>query len=402
MLSRLKLDPSVRIVLAACSLLALPRIAAAQECVETADCPMGFTCEVTGGSTCGAAPACPPGEDCPEPAPCESVEYRSCVPGPCESDADCADGMVCAEHTEGECTVSADVPCGPDGCDPLPTPPEEMCTERTVTQCAPKWALPCVEAADCGEGFRCVEYIEQWCDAGGAVAGGDPATTGGTGMGGASGFAPPPAEPPTDPDAPAQGGAAGSSGDVQPAPPEDPMCGETPTGQFYCEPEEISCEANTECPSGWLCKEQSTAPSGGCADVDPAPGQDPVPCPPPEPAPEVTKLCVPPYYDLAFPGRDANDSGGVASGEGSVTGGEPPANPTGPADPSPNPPTTSSPEGPGNGGTPTPADSEPAAQGASADGGGCQMGRGSTSTGAALLLGLAGAFGALRRRRRSA
>jgi MYXO-CTERM domain-containing protein len=54
-----------------------------------------------------------------------------------------------------------------------------------------------------------------------------------------------------------------------------------------------------------------------------------------------------------------------------------------------------------NGNPDNAADPDPEANGASTDAGGCQMSHGSTSGAAALLLGLVGAFGAARRRRRS-
>lgn len=197
--------------------VAAPGLAQAQEgeCAGDSDCDSGFVCEVVGGYACGGCA----GEGCEEDTACESGDIYGCVPGPCESDADCGDGQVCYEFSYGQCSGSGGAACQdtPDGalCDPAPI--EDECTTTTEKACAPRWALPCEEAADCGPGFTCEEEISYWCE-----------------------------------------GSTGSDcgdGDCAEPEPSEPVCGEEATGDFYCELVETTCESDSDCGEGLHCGE---------------------------------------------------------------------------------------------------------------------------------------------------
>ncbi|HET6334324.1 MAG TPA: hypothetical protein VFG30_13970, partial [Polyangiales bacterium] len=93
----------------------------AQSCKDDTGCPKGFSCEVTGIGGCAVPtpapePASPPkcGADAglcgafppadPLPTTCAPAEVRSCVPGPCMADTDCADTMVCHARSSSTCS----------------------------------------------------------------------------------------------------------------------------------------------------------------------------------------------------------------------------------------------------------------------------------------------------------
>jgi len=113
---------------------------------------------------------------------------------------------------------------------------------------------PCEADADCGEGFKCVAAEICECSVGAAV----PAC-------------------PEGEECP------------EPEPVPEPVCECQPTGEKYCEPDEIPCEVGADCPDGWTC-EVSSVDVAPC--VDPGDGSEPV-CPDPLPA---TYACVPPYW----------------------------------------------------------------------------------------------------------
>ena len=235
----------------------------AQECATDADCPTGFACEVVGASSCPGY-ACPEGEPCPPPPPCEPQEFRECVPGPCQSDADCAEGLVCFTETKELCSGGSQVDCPPDVVCPPPEP--TVCETVTESQCVPPYVPPCAQDSDCGEGFLCVE--QQSC--------------------GCSGSAPSP--------------------DGQPVP--EPTCTCTSSGQFYCELQQIACTAATDCPSGWTCEQGgetgvcSRSPDGGttCETT------------PPE------YFCMPPYFEYLGGVPRGYDEGSVTGGDSSGEG----------------------------------------------------------------------------------
>lgn len=241
---------------AAGALLGLSGRAAAQECASDADCLKSYTCEVVGETGCGFA--CPDSDPNCAPPPdstCEVTQYKACVPGPCSSDADCEDGMVCFEQEGFDCPPATQIDCPPDADCPKPEPVD--CAPTTTSSCVPRYAVPCAEDADCGDGFDCVEDIAYAC------AGSTPAS----GSGGGS--------DPGDP-----GGAAGSAApEPAPLPEEPPTCTEEPLGTFHCEAREVACAADADCPTDWTCVENYARPVCGGASTDPA-----EPPPPTEPA----------------------------------------------------------------------------------------------------------------------
>lgn len=270
-----------------CSLLALSSLSLASRpahahgsCSADTDCVKGWTCQVSGGSAC-TSPACPPGEKCEaQPTDCTPVEYKSCQPGPCRADSDCASGMVCYTHTDTDCAPSACAAgqeCPPPACEP-----------KTESACVPRYVLPCSTATDCGPGFQCASSGEQCA---------------------CSGSAP------------------------QPEPtPEEPSCICEPSHEMRCQAATVNCSADSDCTPGWTCAViSSTSDCVTSSEPVPTPGGDgqdggkPVPeC---QPAVAV-KACVPPYYELIQGGRGvSHDSAGSPTfgiGEGTSNGAIPP------------------------------------------------------------------------------
>lgn len=302
------------------------------ECQTNDDCDAGFSCEVTGGESC----ACAPEQSCD----CPVVEYRSCVPGPCQTDADCGGDLVCITYDVGCATAVPDCAPGSD-CGNFAPPP---CENETRSVCAPKWVRPCETASDCGDGFKCEETESCTCSGGGASEPADP----------------------TDP--------ADPSG-VPFVPPEDD-CTCEPSGQKACQLVEVACDDDSGCAAGWTCAHYATdlpctepasgggsdgsSGSGSSGDPDAGAPREETPCdafaPPAEPAQGV---CVPPYANAY--GGWANDGSGTPREE------------------------TSNPQDPGT--TPTTTDPTPttdeAVPGSTATGGAC------SGSGAGSLFGLA-------------
>src|SRR4051812_22417970 len=111
-----------------------PRPAQAQStCAADSDCVKGWTCQVSGGTAC-ASPACPPGQKCEaQPTDCVNEQYKSCLPGPCLADSDCASGMVCYTYTDyNYCPPSPSCAPGQE----CPTP---QCDGTSVSECVPRY-----------------------------------------------------------------------------------------------------------------------------------------------------------------------------------------------------------------------------------------------------------------------
>jgi len=305
-------------------LSAVGSAAAAEPCGDTS-CPKGYACE----EVPAACPdiACAPGSECP---PCTDT-VLACVPQPCSSDSDCESDMVCLERTSSSCTGATDAPaCAPGESCPEFAPEPVECTTETTTQCVPRWSLPCTTAASCGEGFSCVE--RESCGCSGSSGGGSQGS-GGAASGGATPPSRPGAEPaplptepvpPSDPDAPDSSDAA----DPKPVPdvppsgaapaPLPPDCSCEPSGFKACVLDEVACDADSDCPSGWTCGDN---PEGVCwASSDGSMG-----CEPGDPP----KLCLPPYTDLGggYPGRGEDSNGDTPTSPGSPVSG--PAQPPG-------------------------------------------------------------------------
>jgi hypothetical protein len=156
------------------AVVARPAVAATPEPSCNLDCEKGTTCR--------SYSACPGGY-CQDPAGCpECPTWPVCEPAACETDEDCGIEQVCAEQTSWDCsasTATAPAETSPAGAVPASPAneadsndadskeayetggevPDRPCEPRNVLQCTPRWQLPCVVEADCGEGFTCEEWI---------------------------------------------------------------------------------------------------------------------------------------------------------------------------------------------------------------------------------------------------
>src|SRR5690606_31419945 len=199
------------------------------------------------------------------------------------SNADCAEDMVCVTR-EIPC-VRATPACPPDG--PCPEPAELDCAPESISQCVPRWSLPCSVDADCGDGFECVEVEECGCGSSAGAPGSGPSAAPTPGLPPESGASPGDdsrADVPPDPSF----AAPTPPPDGERVPPErggsDPICECSPSGVKSCRMIEQACTADTDCPSGWTCVDNPegvcwSRPDGdtGCTPADPP------------------KLCFPPY-----------------------------------------------------------------------------------------------------------
>jgi MYXO-CTERM domain-containing protein len=285
------------------------------ECETDADCGAGLMCEKDEATTA----TCTEGSDCPPAA-----TFARCIPAPCTKDSDCGDSLVClsvempcenmatlivgtTDGRNGKTTAPPEKNCDsntacPDGWTCLQDPclgqvgtddgrdsgvtcPDEgicqqECKSETKQFCAPKWLAPCEVDADCGDGFNCKEAMQCSC------------------KGGGGGSVPPtPVDPPTMPD----DGPDGDGDDEKPATEteskgddtdgDEEDCDCTPTGEKYCEPKEIKCDSNADCPTDWSCESlSSTTTSTIC--LEPANGE--AECnEDDDPVIEETKQCLP-------------------------------------------------------------------------------------------------------------
>ena len=232
---------------------------AQSSCTADTDCVKGWTCQVSGGTACGA-PACAPGEKCDEqPIDCVAQEFKSCQPGPCSADSDCADGTVCYTHTETNCAPTACASgqeCAAPSCEP-----------KTESRCVPRYVLPCTTASDCGSGFTCEPAGEQCACSGSA------------------------------------GGSADSADGGKPLPPSEPSCICEPSKELRCHAAIVNCAADSDCTAGWSCVEVGATSDCATAAPEPNPGSGAkggTDTPPPDCRPSAAiKQCMPPYYELA-------------------------------------------------------------------------------------------------------
>jgi MYXO-CTERM domain-containing protein len=373
--------------------LAMAGQARAEACGDNADgCPKGFTCESyeSGGACAAIDIACAPDDAaCLEKqkaadAECntEVVTYQQCEPADCTSDADCGDGMVCHESSYEECDGGgADSIACAEGqeCEIQKDPSAEKptCTTTTTKTCTPKYALPCEDAADCGEGFTCEQYESCGCS---GSAGGSVGSGGGTDPGVPA--------PVVDAGVDAKEGALSEA--VDGSVDDGCECKVDETQPKHCEAEEIACDDASDCPDTWTCESYGgdAVCSGGVARPTIASadgGEVPYDASIPDcEQPEEKKLCTPPYGDVY--GRAEADSSGLGGGGTTVS------------------------QGTDKGAGAEGLDDGESASGADAGTGGeeeekglCSVTRvGSTSdaSGAALLLGLVGLALAARRRNR--
>lgn len=234
------------------------------ECVDDTDCSDGFVCEVVAESACAEPPPCEPGADCidEEPLPCEPEEITACVPElvDCDTDADCDGGLTCVSFTYEECDgmdipIATDDPGAPDPDNgdreepadfdgPGDTPDEFECEEITEAFCAPAWVGACEVDSDCGDGFACVEAEVCECSSSGGSSGGMPPAPGGS------------PEPMPDGDGSSDGGEGEDPGREMDAPIDEGEadCSCFGTGELYCEPVEVACASDGDCPAEWSCE----------------------------------------------------------------------------------------------------------------------------------------------------
>lgn len=254
-----------------------------QECETDDDCDSDWVCQVVGGSGC-ADVACPDGAECPDPEPCEPEELRACVPPPpepCTADADCEDGLVCVTYEYAACPPRD---CPPDAEECMPEYGE--CDVVSESYCVPPYFAPCDEDEDCGDGFACVQGEMCGCSGGGAV----------------------------DPGAPGEGGGEGGEGGDR----EEPECFCEPTGELYCELEEMPCSAESDCPEGFIC-EQLPQPTVPCS-YDEETGE--TFCDDPTTGEEVGGQCVPETWMGWYGGAPAGSADDYDAAVGGALGGE--------------------------------------------------------------------------------
>lgn len=234
----------MRLLVLTASLVLLPLTAFAMPCETDADCDEGQVCAPAPAS----CPPCEAGAECPSCEPETSGECMDAGGGghefwsgvECETDADCPDLFSCSEEAV-PCAMPAiacDCPdCPPDApdCDPecsCPDPGDYECPDETVKICVYEPAS-CETDAECGEGFEC--YAEEICygSSGGCAC------------------------PGWDPD----------SGEE----PAECTCDEEPVSTeecevvgSYCAPKQVECQADADCPNGWEC---ATFAMGGSGDV---------------------------------------------------------------------------------------------------------------------------------------
>jgi hypothetical protein len=269
--------------------------AQAQACSADGDCQKGFSCVVVAAVACPASAPCEPGQKCAELPPCVAPDVRACQPAECSTDSDCADGMVCQQEVAPPCGgAPAVTPCPPGQTCPAIVP---SCPEPKHV-CTPRYQLPCSQAADCGDGFDCIEERECSC-------------SGSSGMASAGVPVPEKAAPPVAADAgqeaapvPAAPPSAGAArvpvpppsadagtatpkpvkdgGSAQPLPANDAAapvdsCECHASGIKSCEAKDIACTQDSDCPSLFKCSPRidgtvavscAASPDGGVSACD--------------------------------------------------------------------------------------------------------------------------------------
>jgi len=289
------------VLLGICS-FTLPALAA-DTCATDEDCPEGLVClpAPCPAIACQDPADCPPCEPtgfCAEPGtPGDSGFGRECV-----VDQDCPFGFVCKEQ-EVPCPGAVCPPCGcacepgQEGCDcqcpECPEPPP--CEPRFVKTCVyePK---TCSTDDDCDAGFTCVaeEVCSGGCTCGSCVCPSCP-----------EGATCPPCDCPE---------------------PEPCTCDTEPSCEVtghHCEPKQIPCAEDAQCPEGWTCTPvggtSCLCPDCACPAPDPAGGAPDCECGPCDCDQETSEqVCLPPGW------AEAGFFGGGSTGDG-----QPRTDPTG-------------------------------------------------------------------------
>lgn len=142
------------------------------ECESDADCGGQMVCHTRTMVSCSGRPTCAPDSPCDEEVePHECVEtaesrcaYRWEVP--CEADADCGPGFACRTYNEWACDPWPAKPDGERDGDDRPD-----CYEISAGKHCELLDLPCESDADCDEGLVCADAPSWGC--GGSDPGGD-------------------------------------------------------------------------------------------------------------------------------------------------------------------------------------------------------------------------------------
>jgi hypothetical protein len=238
------------------SALVLPLLASndanAQEICGDTTCSKGFVCQSYETGMCATymldQSIAPSGKE-----NCTTTTVFECVPGPCNVDLDCADGMLCHESSTTRCTATTRPSCDPSALDCMTGEDvPESCTTTTGKQCVARYNLPCNSANDCGPGFACEEAQSCSCSGprSGTGTGGSAGSAVGVGATAGSGAV-----------SVGQGGSAGvATGDDAVEP--NPDCGCEPAGVFACKLQTLACNADVDCPSGLVCVDN---PMSSCA-----------------------------------------------------------------------------------------------------------------------------------------
>jgi MYXO-CTERM domain-containing protein len=212
-------------------------------CETDADCGENMVCVEYVDDWCSGVSneECDENGDCTtydEEPVCETEVYKECstLHGmDCETDADCGDELVCVEFTAEWCSGGGDVVCDESG-DCTVIEEEIECGSEVFKECMYQYEAPCEADADCGEGFSCVP--EEICT---CIGGDDMVDTDGDGTSdGTAGVAP--KDPAVDEDEPMP---VGDSDAID--------CSCEPTGTNRCELQEIDCEDDADCPAGMIC-----------------------------------------------------------------------------------------------------------------------------------------------------
>ena len=358
------------------TVLIIPGFAKAQTCTINSDCVQGLTCQAS-TATPPPTPACPHGVAC-LPTTTPPAQTSTCLPAPCQTAADCGQAMVCHSETTTTCSggTTVAVKCAPNTVCTTPPATAPVCTETTTSQCAFKWQLPCNADADCGTGFVCQPTTTGMCSGSSSASGGSSSSSGAGGGSGSGAPSAPPLLPAVD---------AGTSA---------PVCVTTTSFPGSCQVEVISCAVDSDCPSIWKCVDWNppTAVSNGPIAIDA--GAAPTPVPPMTTGTAVgtatttstataTKVCqAPDWYPWSI-GGNGNPQTTIDVGSVSDAGATTKGTTT--------PPTTVTPGSATSTGTQTTA---------KVTGGGCALGTGALSRSPTMVLGLLGALGLLRLRRR--
>jgi MYXO-CTERM domain-containing protein len=323
---------STMLLTSACLLIATPAFADSGECTVDADCSNGYTCEEIGAETCPAI-ACPEGEECEQPE-CDSQVIMGCVPpppeqcDPAQGASACGGGLVCVTYTFEACSGGGStggsgsvgggtVEPGGDGTDsgnsmtgsdmgsddggegsgdgmdePAPDDePDYSCMTEQESYCVPPYLAPCQADADCGGGFTCeADEICTDCAVGVTCS------------------------------------VDENGNEVCEEEPTDCESTCEPSGTKYCQLQEVSCTADSDCAQGLIC--ETFEYGGGAAPcyVDEMGNTD---CPEPEPA-ESESFCVPAdwerwvggygHEEASGGGADYNDAVTNAGGRGEEDG----------------------------------------------------------------------------------